>query len=414
MSFASFPLRSGRRHASLLLALTAISSAPLAAQTLYWTAVNTYPSFAVRTSDTSFSDVQDIQKDIPDDVLGLAADPEKGLLYWVERSATVTRIVRSGLDGKGVKPVYTSEDYPARLALDTTTGRLYFTASRKGGGGGVIASFQTPDPGAEGQLEATVLLEADVDDIAVDGPGGKLYWVREGRPGLYGTDIWSGDLEAQNATPIIHHEFEHHTTGIAIDSVEKKIYWATVDYRGNHGQIVSRASLDGTDEEPITSANPGLDDWPVFLDIDRAHRELYWVNGEDGKFFKVALDGGEAQFVHEDTGDFGPFDLIILASGDEPGPSVFRRGDADGNGDLNIADPIFVLGSLFLGTQELPCNDAADANDDGRLDIADAISSLAYQFLGTFQMPAPGPSDCGQDPTATDDLDCAVKPPCGG
>jgi hypothetical protein len=93
---------------------------------------------------------------------------------------------------------------------------------------------------------------------------------------------------------------------------------------------------------------------------------------------------------------------------------VFRRGDADGNGDLNIADPIFVLGSLFLGTQELPCNDAADANDDGRLDIADAISSLAYQFLGTFQMPAPGPSDCGQDPTATDDLDCAVKPPCGG
>ena len=89
---------------------------------------------------------------------------------------------------------------------------------------------------------------------------------------------------------------------------------------------------------------------------------------------------------------------------------VFRRGDANADGDRNIADAVYVLGYLF-GDQEAPsCPDAADANDDGALNIADAVSILGHLFGG--QGPLPDPFDaCGTDLTP-DPLEECVFPPC--
>jgi len=78
----------------------------------------------------------------------------------------------------------------------------------------------------------------------------------------------------------------------------------------------------------------------------------------------------------------------------------FRRGDADGNGLVDITDPISVLGCLFLGSPCSRCPDADDANDDGRLDLSDSVYSLAFLFLGGRVIPAPGPFACGLDDTA--------------
>jgi len=116
-------------------------------------------------------------------------------------------------------------------------------------------------------------------------------------------------VRLRSSLGIIHHPFEHHTTGIALDPLGRKIYWATVDYRESHAQIIQRANLDGSAVEDVTAANPGLDDWPVFIDLDLRQRMAYWVNGEDGVFYRVRLDGGEAERLHEDAGPYGPFDL---------------------------------------------------------------------------------------------------------
>lgn len=78
---------------------------------------------------------------------------------------------------------------------------------------------------------------------------------------------------------------------------------------------------------------------------------------------------------------------------------VFKRGDVDGNGKLDITDPIFTLGHLFLGTFTPECLDAADFNDSGLVQLDDAIGSLNYQFLGGPPPPAPGAYACGLDPT---------------
>jgi len=77
----------------------------------------------------------------------------------------------------------------------------------------------------------------------------------------------------------------------------------------------------------------------------------------------------------------------------------FIRGDANGDGTLNIADPVATLGHLFQGAPS-PCPDSMDANDDGSVNIADAVFSLDVLFGTAGQVPpAPYPA-CGDDPTA--------------
>ena len=56
-------------------------------------------------------------------------------------------------------------------------------------------------------------------------------------------------------------------------------------------------------------------------------------------------------------------------------PNVpFVRGDANGDGSIDITDAIFTLGFLFLGGGAPPCEDAADADDRGTLEITDPPS----------------------------------------
>jgi hypothetical protein len=96
--------------------------------------------------------------------------------------------------------------------------------------------------------------------------------------------------------------------------------------------------------------------------------------------------------------------IALALSPAHAGP--FVRGDADGDGRLNITDPVRVLRFLFLGEAAgLPCLDSADADDNGSLSIADGIYVLSYLFRSGAAPAAPFPR-CGIDPTP-DALECA-------
>lgn len=85
----------------------------------------------------------------------------------------------------------------------------------------------------------------------------------------------------------------------------------------------------------------------------------------------------------------------------------FFRGDANSDGLVNVADPLFLLANLF-GTGAPPtCVDAADANDDGFVNIGDPMAILTVLFMGGGPLPAPFGS-CGFDPTP-DANRCAVS-----
>ena len=86
--------------------------------------------------------------------------------------------------------------------------------------------------------------------------------------------------------------------------------------------------------------------------------------------------------------------------------AIFRRGDADADGIVNITDAIYVLNYLFQGGSEPPCLDAADADDEFAINITDGIYILNFLFLGGNEPPTPGPFSCGPDTPGEDGLDC--------
>jgi hypothetical protein len=88
----------------------------------------------------------------------------------------------------------------------------------------------------------------------------------------------------------------------------------------------------------------------------------------------------------------------------------FRRGDASGDGKVDIGDAIHSLNYLFMGGPSPACLDAADADDNGEVEITDAIGILRHLFLGGGPLPPPF-GECGPDP-GLDCLGCDAYSPC--
>ena len=90
----------------------------------------------------------------------------------------------------------------------------------------------------------------------------------------------------------------------------------------------------------------------------------------------------------------------------------FVRGDANGDGKLNIADAGYLLNWLFPGGPGLPCSAASNTNGADLVDISDASYLLSFLFAGGPSPVAPFP-DCGPGMlTVDEELGCANPPNC--
>lgn len=89
---------------------------------------------------------------------------------------------------------------------------------------------------------------------------------------------------------------------------------------------------------------------------------------------------------------------------------LFRRGDANDDGAVDLSDAITTLLCLFDG-ETLACPDAADSNDDGTLNLGDPVFLLSYLFAHGESPALPG-TDCGEDRTG-DDLPFCGAESCG-
>jgi len=152
---------------------------------------------------------------------------------------------------------------------------------------------------------------------------------------------------------------------------------------------------------------------------------LTWKNSQEydeiiiernGKII-ASVDGTAEQYKDEllDTGSIywykvrGKFNDEVSLSSQAPFTNlneveIFRRGDVNGDNNINISDPINILSYMFQDL-EIGCLDSADANDDGSVNIADPIYLLYYLFGGNYEIPAPGVRVSWIDPTA-DKLSC--------
>jgi hypothetical protein len=123
------------------------------------------------------------------------------------------------------------------------------------------------------------------------------------------------------------------------------------------------------------------------FDIDGDRRPFF--NGEPG-------DADAAHF------DIGPDEFTGVPESEEfcdiPVDPIFRRGDHDVSGIVDLTDALNILGFLFLGKFPPKCADASDADNSGFIDLSDALNLLASLFLGTVTIPPPGVANCGIDP----------------
>ena len=93
-----------------------------------------------------------------------------------------------------------------------------------------------------------------------------------------------------------------------------------------------------------------------------------------------------------------------------PAGNLFRRGDVNGDGPLDITDALSLLQYLFQRGSVPSCRKAADSDDNGGINIGDAVLIL-QQILGRAQSIAPPFPGCGEDPTP-DPLPCEGSTGC--
>lgn len=76
-----------------------------------------------------------------------------------------------------------------------------------------------------------------------------------------------------------------------------------------------------------------------------------------------------------------------------PGSPVYRRGDPNSDGLINLTDAVVILRHL-QGAGELPCIAAADADGDTAVTATDVVVILQYLFQAEPAFPSPGPEEC--------------------
>ncbi len=112
--------------------------------------------------------------------------------------------------------------------------------------------------------------------------------------------------------------------------------------------------------------------------------------------------GQSYQIRYTETIGTPPVEIFLVINGIEqktatlpgfvffPGPR-FLRGDANGDGVVDMSDALFTLKYLFLGGEEPGCMEAANINGTDGVNIADPIFELTWQFLGGVEIPFPFP-----------------------
>ncbi len=129
---------------------------------------------------------------------------------------------------------------------------------------------------------------------------------------------------------------------------------------------------------------------------------------DPGALFDAESSDARPLFVHRfaDAGDVPYFcrpHETLAMTGIVRVQRLFLRGDATGDGAVDLTDAIAIVSLLFEGGAEASCHDALDANDDGHVDISDAVFDLLYLF-SSGAPPAPFPVE-GADRTE-DELRC--------
>ena len=138
----------------------------------------------------------------------------------------------------------------------------------------------------------------------------------------------------------------------------------------------------------------------IFTQDETAGYESVFRNGDVSVYnvtrvIGTPFDSNDAYEVAERAATENGFVTVQSIIGEV---GILVRGDANSDQVVDISDPSYILGFLFLGGERPQCVETADVDLDGRIDITDPVIILGYLFGGDsswapseFQVPLQGP-----------------------
>jgi len=279
---------------SLLLATCFLSlfASAACAETIYWTDRGSNKIQRASLNGSGYEDLVVVNVFEP---VSIALDVVGGKLYWTEASPAGFMISRANLDGTNVE-LLTPLDHlaePSGIALDIAAGKLYLTDV----GNGRILRANLDGTGQEILVSDPSL---DAVEIALDPPGGKMYWTSSTPSGSM---ISRANLDGTNVETLVTGLLN--PSGIALDAVGGKVYWTDI----GAGKI-QRANMNGTGVEDVITSSVIA---PVRISLDLAAAKIYWTEASPADFMisRANLDGSNLEFLF--PGLVNPSGIAVLS-----------------------------------------------------------------------------------------------------
>ena len=248
----------------------------------------------------------------------IALDVTTGKMYWTTYSAG-KKIQRSNLDGSNIEDVITELGEPLAIALDVEGQKIYWTESHPSKI--CRANFDGS------HVEVLVRGLNTPQGIALDIANGKMYWTNWG-PNL----IQRANLDGSHVEVLIRGLY--HPIGIALDVANGKMYWVDTgsnDVRDRGKGKVQRAELNGSNVEDLVRRL----DYPSGIALDVANGKMYWTDWSAGIIQRAGLDGSNVENLF--AAAHSQYLALSIPDPEPSGPLTFHPG--------TIADQIFTVGS---------------------------------------------------------------------
>ena len=282
-----------------------------------------------------------------DNAMNIAVDASSGKVYWTEKTGGSRGTINSAnLDGTGVTELTSILSVPMGIAVDAAGSKLYWTNAR-----GRIQRANLDGSGIQNVVQD---LSAPTDIVVSNG---FIYWT-EGSNSVRRVSI-SGQKIVQDIAANLGT-----VGGLAVGG--GKVYWT--EQTGASGGSVNGANLDGTNLETLAT----LLSAPMGISVDTTGSKLYWTNAR-GRVQRANLNGSGITNVVDGLGS--PGDIVLSNSISAPmmttptTPMTVSYAKYDVNKDDTVDNTDAGLVIDALGTN----NARYDVNGDGAVDFLDVV-----------------------------------------
>ena len=337
-------------------------------------------------------------------------------LSFVPLGATAVLLTTGEVNGDGRLDLVSANGGANTVSLLSNAGSGVFEAPRQIQVGSAPRAVVAHDLDADGDEDLAVAnqISQEVSVLLNDGgglfPSDVRYPVLGRASHLVASDLeGTGDVELVVAHDNWVTVFRNEGSGRFADEL-------TVDTRQDpYSVLVADVDSDGTpDIVTSNTSNPAYGSLSVFLasGVREYQRPFRLIVGAEPRF-AVAGDvdqDGDVDLVSANRTS----DNVTMHRNEQSTftdrEQEFHRGDANGDGKVNLVDAIALATYLFRSGPAPACLKSADLDDDGKANLADVIYLLSFLHRDGPAPTAPH-RECGTDPTE-DALACDSFGPC--